>query len=258
MSRSARLDGTPTTLGPGAGKNHRLVPTDQAGVRKDESPRFEAHSSDVDYTSNTFNLPYAAGVANDASVVYSAGGGTPIGGLVDGQTYYAQSVSGNSLQLSDKKLADGGVIIDLVDPGPNAGRSHSIVKQDHLPAGDASAAGPRSIQNPSDAFRGVAVTATNSDDLAAVGVSAGVAGTAAVSVSGVITVFEVHTDAHIGNSAKVNCATSACLANVVADGAPQSVRVASANQFYQLGITATLAIERAPASPSRSPCGSSS
>ncbi|HEV8463176.1 MAG TPA: hypothetical protein VGQ38_20990, partial [Gaiellaceae bacterium] len=235
------LDGTPISLTPGAGKNQRLVPTDQAGVRKDESPRFDANS-DVDYGSNTFNLPYAPGVGEDDQVVYSAGGGTPIGGLVDGGTYYAHLVGGNSIQLRDKKSSDGGTVIDITDPGPNAGRSHSIVKQDHLPAGDASAAGPRNIQNPTDTFRGVAVTATNSDDLAAVGVSAGIAGTAAVSISGVITVFEVHTDAHIGSNAKVNCATTACLANVGgADGA-QSVRVASANQFYQLGITATLAI----------------
>ena len=242
--RHIQLSSTPggsiIPITPGAGESHRLVPTNQAGVRKDDSPRFDPHSTDVDYTTFTFTLPYDPGVANDDSVIYSAGGGTPIGNLVDGQTYYAENVSGNSLQLYTAKISDGGTVVHVTDPGPNAGRSHSIVKQSNLPAGDASAAGPRDIQNPEESFRGVAVTSTNSDDIAAVGIAAGIAGSAAVSISGVVTVVETHTDAHVGSNAKINCDRIAgCGTN---PGTQNAVRVAAANQFYQLGITASLAI----------------
>ena len=89
------------------GESHRIVPTNQAGVRSDHSPRFNPET-DVNYGTstinpNTINLPYSLGVSNDDPVVYSSGGGAPIGGLVNGQTYYAANVNGNSLQLRDKK-----------------------------------------------------------------------------------------------------------------------------------------------------------
>ena len=64
-------------------------------MREDQSPRFNP-ATDVNYGIWTFTLPYDLGVATDDKVVYSSGGGTPIGGLVDGATYYAESVgSGN-------------------------------------------------------------------------------------------------------------------------------------------------------------------
>ena len=62
-----------------------------------------------------------------------------------------------------------------------------------------------------------------------------------MSISGVVTVVETHTDAHIGHDAKVNCGLT-CATNVGGANGAQDVRVASANQFYQLGITASLAI----------------
>src|SRR5262249_45073957 len=96
-----------------------------------------------------------------------------------------------------------------LDKSQATGRSHSPLRKNDLPGGDASPSGPRTITNPTDSgFRGVAVTATNSDNLAAVGISASLGGSAGVAVSGVVTVFETHTDAHIGQNAKVNCSTT--------------------------------------------------
>ncbi len=65
--------------------------------RPDESGRrheghvepLHAATADVNYTTDTITLPYTLGVSNDDAVIYSAGGGTPIGGLVDGGEYYA-------------------------------------------------------------------------------------------------------------------------------------------------------------------------
>src|SRR5438477_8573253 len=43
----------------------------------------------VDVVGDTINLPYSLGVNDGDAVVYSSGGGAPIGGLIDGGTYYA-------------------------------------------------------------------------------------------------------------------------------------------------------------------------
>ena len=53
------LSGSPISLSGGSGENQRLVPTNQAGVTKDTSNRFNPHSADVDYGTSTIHLPYA-------------------------------------------------------------------------------------------------------------------------------------------------------------------------------------------------------
>jgi hypothetical protein len=62
-----------------------------------------------------------------------------------------------------------------------------------------------------------------------------------VNISGSVDVVTVNTSAHIGRSAKVNCGTT-CADNVASPNAEQSVRVAAGNNYYALGIAATLAI----------------
>src|SRR4029077_1915820 len=218
-----------------------LVATDKAGVRRDQSGRFNPHSSDVNYGTYTITLPYDAGIATDDKVVYSSGGGIPIGGLGDGGVYYAEGVTtGNPtiLQLSKTK---GGAVIHITDPGTDAGRSHSIVPDGHAPTGNGSDQGPREISVQTDSARGVAVTATNSDDIAGIGIAAGFSGTASVNLSGVVDVVKVNTSAYIGRSAKVNCGLT-CASNVASADPLQSVRVAAANQFHELGVAASLAI----------------
>ena len=237
--------GTTITLsGGGTGENHRLIPTNQAGVRDDESPRLDPATARSD---NTITLPYTlkqngtpVALAEDDAVVYSSGGGDPIGGLVDGQTYYVHLMGGSSIQLRNAKTSDGGTIVPLTSDG--TGRGHSIVLSGMQPSGDPSGYGPRQIAASSTGgFRGVGVTATNSDDLAMVGISAGVGGTAAVNVAGAIDVSNINTSAYIGKNGQINCGLT-CATNVTGADAAQSVRVAAANQFYELGIAGSLAI----------------
>ena len=111
-----------------------------------------------------------------------------------------------------------------------------------MPAGDASAFGPRTIVvTPDNNFRGVAVTARNGSDIAAVGIGAGFAGTAAVSLAGSIDVLTVNTTALIGASAHINC-NATCEDNVAGAGVAQRVVVAANNNLYELGVAGSLAI----------------
>src|SRR5213078_1639580 len=132
-------------------------------------------------------------------------------------------------------------LVTLTDPGANAGRSHSIVKGGTTPAGDSSATGPRTITENTDSFSGVAVTANNTDNIGGFGISFGFSGTAAVNLAGVINVENIHTSAHIGDAAEINCGLS-CASNVAGANSAQSVRVAAANQYYELEVAASLAI----------------
>ena len=212
------------------GESHRFVPTDQGGVREDTSPRFNPQNGiDVNTGTDTITLPYtfSGGLSNDDQVLYSSGDGQAIGGLVNGQTYYAENVSigahSTTLQLSATK---GGSIINLTSTG--TGTSHSIVKGGDTPSGDASETGPRVITPNTTSADGVAVTATNSDDIAAVGIAAGFSGEAAVNLSGAVAVVTANTSAYVGKSAEIDSAGD--------------VKVAAGNQYHELGIAASIAI----------------
>ena len=253
------------------GENHRFVPTTEPGVKSDISPRFTADRA-VSVSGNYLVLPYVLYeddgttpmvLHNGDPVIYSAGGGTPIGGLVDGATYYffttnpADDVDLNHVQLVHTKCeATGdkddcntpsniarGTPIDFTSTG--SGRSQSLVPSGMLPAGPGSEVGPQAITTPARAgFGGVAVTASNSDYLGSIGIAAGGAGTAAVSLSGSIAVVTVHTTATIGSGAKINCADLdvACSSVDPAASGSQSVLVSAVNNFRTLGIAASIAI----------------
>ncbi|HWK83337.1 MAG TPA: hypothetical protein VNS61_06325, partial [Caldimonas sp.] len=207
---------------------HRFVPTDQGGVREDKSPRFNPQNSiDVDTGSGFITLPYNIGIGNDDQVLYSSGDGQAIGGLQNGQTYYAINVTSTAnsthLKLSATK---GGSAIGLTSTG--TGTSHSIVRGGDTPSGDASETGPRVISPSTTSLNGVAVTASNSDDIAAIGISAGISGTAAVNLSGAVAVVTANTSAYVGKSAQITSAGD--------------VKVAAGNQYHELSVAATLAI----------------
>ncbi|MFN2609691.1 MAG: hypothetical protein ABR507_02275, partial [Actinomycetota bacterium] len=226
------------TFAGGGGENHRLVSMNSAGVNDDKNPRFNPRKAGA-VSGTTMTLAYNHGILNDDdTVVYSSGGGTPIGGLVDGQTYYAK-VSGlgpNQVQLRATK---GGAAIPL-DASQSSGKSHSVVKQGAMPSADAAATGPRTISAAADTgFKGVAITATNSDDIATVAVSMAIGLSAGVAITGSIDIFTANTSAYVGKSARINCAPITC-ANSGA-GTSQSVLVAAANQFYGLEVAASAA-----------------
>ena len=96
---------------PGSGESHRLVPTNEGTSHADSSPRFDP-TNGTDVIGDTINLPYTLSVSTGDQVVYGAGGGTPIGGLTDGATYYAISMGGNSYELAATKCDATGAAAD--------------------------------------------------------------------------------------------------------------------------------------------------
>ena len=222
----------------GSTENQRFFSTDEANVPVDTTQRFNPQTA---VSGNQITTPYSVGAADDDAVVYSSGGGAPIAGLIDGGTYYYKTISGNTFQLLNKKSTDGGTPIAISLTG-TTGRGHSITKSGTAPAGDPSAMGPRTILSSSDPnFRGVAVTANNSDNIGAFGVGVSIGGTVGVSLAGAIAVNTIRTSAHIGANAQVNCGAS-CATNTSGAHLGQSVQVSAANQYYELGIAASLAI----------------
>jgi hypothetical protein len=75
-------------------------------------------------TNNTINLPKLLFAVGD-QVLYSNGGGTSIGGLVDNSIYYIKTSVNGNIQLASSL---GGTTIDLTSVG--TGTSHQIVHKD--------------------------------------------------------------------------------------------------------------------------------
>ena len=84
-------------------------------------------------------------------------------------------------------------------------------------------------------FRGLAVTATNRDDIESYTVSASVAGSAAVAISAGVNVIDNDTRAYIGQDAKVNEDTST-------GNNLQSVEVAAGSDFAHVSFAGSLAV----------------
>ncbi len=231
------------------GESQRFVPATGANVALDSSPRFIPGS---DVSGNVLTLPYQLdhALATGDAVVYSSGGGTPIGGLVDGRTYYAIVLAPGAFGAqrislaTTRELAGAGTAIPL-NAAVATGRSHSVVPDGTLPAAspEQTTAQTTSVAD-RVGFRGVAVVATNSDTVNAIGVSAGVSGTVAVNVAGTVSVITVTTTASIGSSAKINCAagSASCATNDPGANADQSVLVYAGNSFRQLGVAASASV----------------
>ncbi|MFK4837878.1 beta strand repeat-containing protein, partial [Microbacterium sp. ZW T2_14] len=251
---TATSGGAPIALASPArpGQSHRIFPTDQATVPERVAP-YLTPATDVDGGSNTVNLPYdmpkdkaddsATPLVTGDAVTYTANGGAPIGGLVDGETYYVVVTGAHSFQLARTKCqADPSAsgcsgtpfaIIDL-NPATATGRAHSFVRQGMQSPGDpAKITGIRVLTPRTGAMYGVAVVANNSDEILAVGASAAVAATAGVGVAGNVNVVTADTDAFIGRLARVNDENTGA--------APwQSVTVAAGGAFRQLMVSAAV------------------
>ncbi len=224
------------------GESQRLMATDHAATPQAPGQYFTP-SSDV--TGNVINLPYDLTVNTGDPVVYRAGGGTAIGGLVDGQTYYAIVVGPHAIELADSAChadpggsnCSGAVQTPITLNAATAGtdRAHSILKQGDQPPGDAASVSGQHVIVPNSAggFHGVSVTANNSDDIGGFGVAAGF-GTVGVSVSGSVNVITANTSAFIGRIAQVNV-------NNAGASSAQSVVVAAGNAFQLLIVAASVA-----------------
>lgn len=77
-------------------------------------------------------------------------------------------------------------------------------------------------------FTGLAVTATNKDDIETISATGAAAGSAAITLAGDVNVITTHTTAEIADNAQINQNTGAA--------AGQSVLVAAGNDHYQMGI----------------------
>ena len=78
-------------------------------------------------------------------------------------------------------------------------------------------------------FQGLAVTATNKDDVESIAATGSAAGTAAITIAGGVNVITTNTTAEIANNAQIN-------QNNTGAAAGQSVLVAAGNDHYQMGI----------------------
>ena len=131
------------------GVSQRLVPTNSAQPTKDASPRFIPAK---DVSGSTITLPYSVRAPPSRPAtpsIYSSGGSTPIGGLTDGQTYYAIVVGTGTFGAQQIRLATtrdravSGLAITL-NAALATGTAHSLVPSGVLPAPD-----PR-IDEPAD------------------------------------------------------------------------------------------------------------
>ncbi|MCB1953017.1 MAG: leukotoxin LktA family filamentous adhesin, partial [Rhodocyclaceae bacterium] len=78
-------------------------------------------------------------------------------------------------------------------------------------------------------FQGLAVTATNKDDVETISATGAAAGSAAITLAGDVNVITTHTTAEIADNAQIN-------QNNTGAGTGQSVLVAAGNDHYQMGI----------------------
>src|SRR5262249_9624357 len=96
-------------------------------------------------------------------------------------------------------------------------------------AGDNQAGQRKASPNAQSSFRGVAVTATNSDDLGSTGLAIGGAAGVAVNLTGSVQVVNATTQARVGKSARID---------TLGTSASQSVLVSAGNDFSSLGVAA--------------------
>jgi hypothetical protein len=119
----------------------------------------------------------------------------------------------------------------------NVGTTQKPSSETTALAGDLLALTGQTLVSPTvnQQFQGVAVTAMNQDQIATAGVSGGGAGVVAVNVGGSVDVMTSKTLAHIDTGAQINAVNTGA-------SATQSVIVAAANNYQQLGIAGALAI----------------
>jgi hypothetical protein len=192
----------------------------------------------ADAAANTIDLGYSHGFTTGQAVDYSNGGGSNIGGLTGGTTYYAivDPTYPNKLRLAatqaDAKAANA-LLLNLTG---TTGSQHAINPQGF--------AAP-SINNPSvtepglfsrrlvgadtTALKGVAVTATSRDDVEQMVISGSFAGVVGIPLSASVHVLNNHTNAYIDSGAQVNT-------DQADPGGGQSVQVAAGSDYYHLGV----------------------
>ena len=125
-------------------------------------------------------------------------------------------------------VADGGFAVAF---GANSGAEGEISAPSSSNSGSNSQAltQQRSAARSTKTIHGVAVSATNQDDIESISATGSIAGTAAITLAGNVNVITTDTSASIGAGAKVN-------QDKAAADAGQSVLVAAGNDYYHMGV----------------------
>ncbi|MHB8787319.1 MAG: leukotoxin LktA family filamentous adhesin [Thauera sp.] len=146
------------------------------------------------------------------------------------------------------EVADGGFDIDYVATAAGEGEvaAPGITPSDgknDLAGGSAALDATRTSSASASAHRGLAVTAVNRDDIKGFAVTGAAAGTAAVTLSGEVSVHQTDTRASIGSIELAEGASHTGVqvnADNTGANAAQSVRVAAGNDSFHLGIAGAL------------------
>ncbi len=218
--------------------------------------------SAVDVTANTINLGTNSGLRTGDRIDYTKGeGGTVIGGLKDRTSYYVRDIGNGRFRLftSAAKANANTSAIDLTSAGTGDNQTihagHGIETSGDRTAfkaqgkvgtpklasmnlkGDDKA---QQVNNPSlsgvrttalgvaDGFQGVAVSATNRDEIRSFTVTFG-AGSVGIAVSAGIASIQADARASIGDGAQVNASLAGANGN-------QSVLVGAGNDFHHLSV----------------------
>jgi hypothetical protein len=199
-------------------------------------------TSAVSATNNTVNLGYAHGFQTGDSVTYWANGGTDIGGLSNGGTYYAVVVDATTIKLATSEAnAKAGTVIDLTSAGTGTQQSITAYGEVAAPAvNNSSATGDqltkqRKLSLGSTGVRGVVVSSISIDDYATYGISGGGGGTVGVQIVASVSIPTITTTATVGTGAQINQADTGA-------NAGQSVNIAAIADYDRLGIGGSLAI----------------
>ena len=196
-------------------------------------------ASAVSTTNNTINLGYTDGLSTGDAVVYNNGGGSSIGGLTSGSTYYAIVVDSQTIELATTLAnAQAGIAIPLTSTG---GAGQSIIPFGAAtPQIDSSITGASTVTSPTlisantASVQGVVVTADSGDQISQWVISGSGSGAVAVPLSASVMVLTGTTKAFIDSGAEVNQQTGA--------GSGQSVYVAAGTVLSYVGVSGAAGI----------------
>ncbi|MDB5352184.1 MAG: hypothetical protein JWN86_3431 [Planctomycetota bacterium] len=192
-------------------------------------------------------LDVAGGIAAGSTAGVGASAGIPIisktteAFIGDGSTVNALGLGGTiDADTGRFGVAIGSYNAKLADVAPtNSSNSDRKYTKDQnnkdvglTPGGQLS--GDRAATPETQPMRGVAVTATNRDDVIVIGAGGSFGGTAGVAVSGAVNVFTNTTTAHVDEGVTINKTSPGAALD-------QSVRIAAGNDLSFLGIAAALA-----------------
>jgi hypothetical protein len=189
------------------------------------------------------NGAYVTGDGNTAGITVRTGAFEP-GIDVSASTFDPNNASGEGIEANGSSAVEGDTttlsgqgevnVPDLAEMDADQQGGDDL--------GDGSFTGQRTVEpGERENFHGVAVTATNRDDIEVFTISLA-GGVAGVAISAAVNVVNTTTQAYIGQNARVNEDTSGA-------GSSQSVHIAAGNDFYHLAVAGTLGVGVVGVSP---------